>query len=63
MKPIAAVLAVVLFAAAEEPEFFGQQETPPKFGPKIGKSLPYVLPVHHLPDSSYGGISVSSTLE
>jgi len=59
MKSIAGVLAVVLFAGADQPEFFGQRDKLPAFGPKIGKSLPYVLPVDVL-NSRHG---ISRTLE
>ena len=61
VKLFGPVFAVVLFAAADEPEFFG--ETQAAFGPKIGERLPYLLPVDQLPTSAYGQLSVSSTLE
>ena len=43
--------------AADKPEFFG--EALPASGPKIGKRLPYSLPVELVNNPRYWGVSIT----
>ena len=56
----AAVLCLSLSStvqAGDKPQFFGESETLPASGPKIGKRLPYSLPVELVYNPRRGGVS------
>ena len=57
MKAIAGILIAITCAAADKPEFFG--EALPASGPKIGKRLPYTLPVELVNNPRYWGVSIT----
>ena len=57
----AAVLCLSLSATAQaedKPEFFGESDLPAS-GPKIGKRLPYSLPVELVNNTRRSGVSSS----
>ena len=57
MKAIAGLLVAITCVAADKPEFFG--EALPASGPKIGKRLPYSLPVELVNNPRYWGVSIT----
>lgn len=57
MKAIAGILIAITCVAADKPEFFG--EALPASGPKIGKRLPYSLPVWLVNNTRRSGVSSS----
>ncbi len=64
MRFISTLNVVVLYLALgstvqADPEFFGESETLPALGPRIGKSLPYNLPVEMVNKTQRSSISNS----
>ena len=58
MKAIAGVMIALTCVAADKPEFFGESDLPTS-GPKIGKKLPYILPVEMVNNPRMSGLSTS----